>query len=206
VTGIAVKDRFIELRNRFVGPDLPIAFFYTDDESYAKFKPNKVAHCLISYLNSVLEGERVCLDAETIGCAGGRRYLGFSQELRPDFEYFLSYGIPGKVEGERCKKNPELLWEMVKSYQPFQAPAKYAIFKRWEKLEPSDEPVIVIFVAKPDVIAMLFTLASYDHPDLNGVIALFGSCCSSIVYNPLCELKNKNPRAALGMFDISSLP
>lgn len=203
---IAVKDRFVELWNRFVGADLPIVFFYTDDESYAQFKPTKVTHCLIAYLNSVLKGETVCLDAETIGCAGGRRYLGFSQELRPDFEYFLSYGIPGKVEGERYKKSPELVRELVKSYQPLQAPAKYAVFKRWDKLEPSDEPMIVIFVAKPDVVAALFTLANYDHPDLNGVVAPFGSGCSSIVYNPLRELQSENPRAVLGMFDISARP
>ncbi|MCS7186282.1 MAG: DUF169 domain-containing protein, partial [Armatimonadota bacterium] len=137
---------------------------------------------------------------------GGRRYLGFSQELRPDFEHFLSHGIPGKVEGERYKKSPELVRELLKFYQPIQAPAKYAVFKRWDKLEPNDEPMVVIFVEKPDLIAALFTLANYDHPDLNGAIAPFGSGCSSIVYNPLRELQSENPRAVLGMFDISARP
>lgn len=203
---ISVKDKFIGLWGRYVGTNLPIVFFYTDDETYAQFKPKKVTHCLFAYLGSVLKGETVCLDAETIGCGGGRRYLGFSQDLRPDFEYFLSHGIPGKVEGERYKKSPELVRELLKFYQPIQAPAKYAVFKRWDKLEPSDEPMIVIFVEKPDVISALFTLANYDHPDLNGVIAPFGSGCSSIVYNPLRELQNENPRAVLGMFDISARP
>lgn len=94
----------------------------------------------------------------------------------------------------------------MKFYQPFQAPAKYAVFKRWDKLEPSDEPMVVIFVEKPDVIAALFTLANYDHPNLNGAIAPFGSGCSSIVYNPMRELQSENPRAVLGMFDISARP
>lgn len=201
-----VKEKFMELWDRFVGADLPIVFFYTDNESYAQFKPAKVSHCLIAYLASVLKGETICLDSDTIGCAGGRRYLGFSQELRPDFEYFLSHGIPGRVEGERYKKSPELVRQLTQFYQPFQAPAKYAVFKRWDKLEPSEEPMVVIFIAKPDIIAALFTLANFDHPDLNGAIAPFGSGCSSIVYNPLRELKSEHPRAVLGMFDISARP
>lgn len=64
--------------------------------------------------------------------------------------------------------------------------------------------MVVIFMAKPDIIAALFTLANFDHPDLNGAIALFGSGCSSIVYNPLRELQSEHPRAVLGMFDISA--
>lgn len=67
---ISVKDRFIELWERFVGASLPIVFFYTDDESYAQFKPKQVTHCLIAYFGSVLKGETVCLDAETIGALG----------------------------------------------------------------------------------------------------------------------------------------
>ncbi|MFA4043324.1 MAG: hypothetical protein HZRFUVUK_000089 [Candidatus Fervidibacterota bacterium] len=202
----SIKVKFIKLWDRFVGAELPVAFFYTDDESYAPFKPSEITHCLIAYLNLALNGETVCLDAEAIGCAGGRRYLGFSQELPSGFEYFLSHGIPGKLEGERYKKNPQLVRELIKFYEPFYAPAKYAAFKRWDKLEEKEEPTIVIFISKPDVIAMLFTLANYDHPSLDGVIAPFGSGCSSIVYHPLRELKSDQPRAVLGMFDISARP
>lgn len=206
MTSAEVKEKFMELWDRFVGADLPIVFFYTDNESYAQFKPVKVSHCLIAYLASALKGETVCLDSDTIGCAGGRRYLGFSQELHPDFEYFLSHGIPGRVEGERYKKSPELVRQLTQFYRPFQAPAKYAVFKRWDKLEPGEEPMVVIFMAKPDIIAALFTLANFDHPDLNGAIAPFGSGCSSIVYNPLRELQSERPRAVLGMFDIPARP
>ena len=31
-------------------------------------------------------------------------YLGFSEKVRPNFEFFLSCGIQGKFEGERYKK------------------------------------------------------------------------------------------------------
>lgn len=33
--------------------------------------------------------------------------------IRPDFEYFLSCGIPGKMEGEPDKKSPELVKEIM---------------------------------------------------------------------------------------------
>lgn len=41
----------------------------------------------------------------------------------PNFEYFLSCGIPGKLEGERYKKTPELvrswrrsLWKVMETH------------------------------------------------------------------------------------------
>lgn len=204
---LSIKDKFVELWKRFVGTDeLPIVFFYTNDESYARFKPENLIRCVVGYLNIALDGKTVCLDAETIACPGGKRYLGFSQEIRPEFEYFLSHGIPGKLEGERYKKNPELVRELMKHYRPFKAPKKYAVFKRWDKLDERDEPEIVIFLSRPDVIAALFTLANFDHPDMHGVLAPFGSGCASIIYNPYMELESENPRAFLGMFDISARP
>ena len=39
--------------------------------------------------------------------------MGFTQELRPNFEFFLSCGIPGEMEGERYKKSQELVLQTV---------------------------------------------------------------------------------------------
>jgi uncharacterized protein (DUF169 family) len=117
---------------------------------------------VISALSLVRKGKAFCFDAESIACFGGKRYLGFSEEVRPDFDYFLSCGIPGKVEGERYKKTPELVAQSVKLAPRFKAPAKFIVFKRWDSLEKQDEPDVVIFFATPDVISGLFTLARYD--------------------------------------------
>jgi hypothetical protein len=35
--------------------------------------------------------------------------------LRSGFEYFLSYGIPGKMEGERYKKSLDLVIDFLKA-------------------------------------------------------------------------------------------
>ncbi len=77
----------------------------------------------------------------------------------PNFEYFLSCGIPRKLEGERYEKSPEIVRELIKNSPHFNAPARFIIFKRWDMLVGSDEPELVIFFAKPDVLSGLFTLA-----------------------------------------------
>jgi len=77
----------------------------------------------------VLKGKPIALDKDSIGCMGGKRYLGFSKEIMPDFEYFLSYGKEG-LEGERYKKSPETGKEIMKRMPTFEAPAGYIVFKR----------------------------------------------------------------------------
>ena len=110
--------------------------------------------------------------------------LTFAMTEKPDFEYFLSCGIPGKVEGERYKKSPEMVKEIMKQMPEFKAPARYIVFKRWDRLEDSDNPEVVIFFGKADVLSGLFTLANFDEIEPNGVIAPFCSGCASIVYYP----------------------
>ena len=79
-------------------------------------------------------------------------------------------------------------------------------FKRWDMLEESDEPAVVIFFAKADVLSGLFTLANYDEVEENGVITPFGAGCSTIVMYPYLERDADRPRAVLGMFDVSARP
>ena len=48
----------------------------------------------------------------------------------------------------------------MKNNPGISAPAKWLIAKPFEKLEPEDEPEVIIFFASPDVISGLFTLAN----------------------------------------------
>ena len=73
-------------------------------------------------------------------------------------------------------------------------------------MEEEDKPLVAIFFAPPDVLSGLFTLANYDATQPNGVIAPFCAGCGSIVDFPLKELKSTEPRAVLGMFDVSARP
>jgi uncharacterized protein (DUF169 family) len=205
---IAERDNFIsQWKKYFKGAELPVTFYYTDEEGRAEASKHTTAHrCIIGDLLRVRKGQSLYFDMEAVACFGGKRYLGFAQEIRANFDYFLSCGIPGKLEGERYKKSPELVNRAMKAQPPFKAPGRYIVFKRWDQLEESDDPQVVIFFANPDVLAGLFTLANFDEEEPNGVIAPFGSGCASIVYYPYHQIESTRPKAVMGMFDISARP
>jgi uncharacterized protein (DUF169 family) len=202
------RDEFLGKWKRYFGnAELPITFYYTDEEGRAELAKRASGHeCIIDTLSRVRSGESLAFSANSLGCFGARRYLGFTEKMGPDFEYFLSCGIPGKLEGERYKKSPELVRAMLRNAPKFKAPGKYIVFKRWDKLKEIDEPEVVIFFAKFDVLSGLFTLANFDEVDSNGVISPFGSGCNSIVQYPFLEKDKPEPRAILGMFDVSARP
>ncbi|MBI9070793.1 MAG: DUF169 domain-containing protein [Melioribacteraceae bacterium] len=203
-----LKDMFTNLwQNYFSGAELPIVFYYSDEVSENDLSDSKRENrCLIGNLNRVRNGHPFVYNSEVPGCLGGKRYSGFSETLRPNFEHFLSCGIPGKVEGEKYKKTPGLVIEFLKNNPPFKAPKKHLIFKRWDKLTENDDPEVVVFFATPDVLSGLFTLANFDRADSYGVITPMGSGCASIINIPLVESKSENPGAVLGMFDVSARP
>lgn len=197
---------FIEKWTRyFNNADLPITFCYSNDEKDAELMPPaKEWSCLINELKMVRNGRSLCYSANSIGCAGGKRYTGFSRTLRPKFEYFLSCGIEGEMEGERYIKTPEMVREIMKDHKHLDLPGKYLVFKRWDKLTEADNPDAVIFFAKSDVLAGLFTLANFDQTEPNVTFSPFGAGCSSIVYYPYLEKDRGRQRAVIGMFDPSA--
>lgn len=203
-----IKERFNTLWNRyFNGAELPITFYYTDEEGHAELIKSTSGHrCIIGELVKVRKGNSISYNAESVGCFGGKRYLGFNQRIMPDFEYFLSCGIRGRLEGERYKKSPDLVKEGFKYAPPFKASARFGVFKRWDNLERLDNPEVVTFFAKPDILAGLFTLANFDEAEPNGVFAPFGAGCGSIVQYPYLEGKSQHPRGVIGLFDISARP
>jgi hypothetical protein len=198
---------FRQWKHYFAESELPITFYYTnhphpDDMSGSQ----NVDRCLIGNLNRVRQGFPFVYDAQTPGCSGGKRYTGFSHTLRPNFEYFLSCGIPGEMEGERYKRDPQLVQQYLLQHPPFDAPAQFLVFKRWDRLDLEDEPLAVIFFASGDVLSGLFALANYDVAEPDGVITPMGSGCASIIGYPLEQSGFIKPRCVLGMFDVSARP
>ena len=126
------KERFLQNWSRyFPGAELPIGFYYSNTaETKFMAKPPKGHRCIIGDLVKVRNGKTLCFDTHTIGCFGGKRYLGFERKLSPNF----------------------------------------------------------------------------DEPQPNGVIAPFCAGCASIVDYPYKEFKSSEPRAVLGMFDVSARP
>jgi hypothetical protein len=191
----------------FPQAELPLAYYYTKVVRDEDLSASQVVdRCLIGNLKRVRQGFPFVYDVHTPGCSGGKRYTGLNQTLRPKFEYFLSCGIPGELEGERYKHDPQLVEQYLLQHPPFDAPADYLVFKRWDKLSPEDEPQAVIFFATGDVLSGLFALANYDMAEPDGVITPMGAGCASIIGYVLEQAALDKPRCVLGMFDVSARP
>lgn len=206
------RDRFTGLWQKyFPGTGLPVTFELIESgeerEAAERAPAGRNWRCLICDLAKIRRGRSLIFDSGSITCRGGKYYTGYEKERFPDFRYFLSYGKPGVTEGERYKIDPETVDEMMKSDRSIPAGGKEYLFRRWDMLGEKDDPQVVIFFAKGEVLSGLFTLASFDQSDpFGGVICPFGSGCSSIIYYPWFEQQSENPRAVLGMFDPSARP
>jgi uncharacterized protein (DUF169 family) len=203
-----IKKKFLVLwKKYFNDAELPIGFYYTNDEAQAESAvPGETPRCVIGALANVRKGSSLCFNVDSIGCPGGKKYLGFTEGIMPNFEYFLSCGIPGKLEGERYCKSPELVKEIYEQMPAYKAPGRFIVFKRWDIFSDKDEPEVIIFFAEPDVLSGLFTLYRFDEVDRDIVYAPFGSGCSTIVQFPYLEKDKDHPRAVIGMFDPSARP
>jgi uncharacterized protein (DUF169 family) len=205
---IETKDQFIrQWKKYFNNADLPVTFYYTNNPGDAKVMPSTGKwSCLICELQKVRSGQSLAFNSESLKCNGAKRFLGFSDSVHPNFEYFLSCGIENKMKGERYIRTPELVKELMKNQKKLDIQGEYIVFKRWDNLNENDNPEVVIFFAHPDILSGLFTLANYDQSEPNSTITPFGSGCASIVYYPYIEKDAERPRAVIGLFDVSARP
>jgi uncharacterized protein (DUF169 family) len=185
----------------------PLGAYYTNDKPEGVTAKTGIHMCMIGLLqNARKKGKTVYFDKEHFGCPGGAYYMGFLESPMPNIEYFLSCGIPGKMEGERYIKTPELAREFFARRKPRPTPATYCVFKPIEQFQDEIKPEVVIFFAPPDILSGLFTLTNYALESTDAVITPFGSGCSTILTIPLKEAEKEQPHAILGMFDVSARP
>jgi uncharacterized protein (DUF169 family) len=204
---ITIKETFINLWSKyFNNAELPVTFYYTDGDGDSEWaeKP-KGWSCLICEIARVRNGRSIVFNNENIRCGGAKRSLGYTDKMRPGFEYFLSCGNE-TTEGERYLRTPEHVQKFMESQPTIQGSGRNIVFKRWDKLSENDVPEVVIFFAKPDVLSGLFTLANFDQTEPNGTFTPFCAGCGSIVYHPYKESKSERQRAVIGMFDPSARP
>jgi uncharacterized protein (DUF169 family) len=205
---IEIRDHFIkQWKKYFNNADLPITFYYTDNPGESEIVPTTGKwNCIICQLQKVRSGQSLAYAAESVKCGGAKRYLGFADTIRPDFEYFLSCGIENKMEGERYIRTPQLVLDLMKKQKKLSINGKYIVFKRWDKLNENDNPDVTIFFASPDILAGLFTLANFDQSEPDSTITPFAAGCGSLVYFPYNEKDSQRPRAVIGLFDVSARP
>jgi uncharacterized protein (DUF169 family) len=203
-----LRDRFTALWNQyFPGAELPLALEFRKESGDSQKVPAPSGHrCIICQIGRARIGKPLVFDSCSVTCGGGLMYTGFSNKRPPNFRYFLSHGKEGVVEGERYKQTPEMVDAWEKTIPPFSSEGNEMVFTRWDQLTGKDNPEVVIFFARPEVMCGLFTLANFDQGSPDGVICPMGAGCSSIIYYPWLEQQKDDPKVVLGMFDPSARP
>jgi uncharacterized protein (DUF169 family) len=202
-----MKRQIEKFMEAFGMSEYPVLFRYTDDLPKGTLFPREGAWtCLFALLAKTrAQGMPVALSPSHHGCGGAGYYLGFLDTPREGIEYFLSCGIPGKMEGERYVKTPELARARFARMPVRPAAKRYGLFTRADMPHAAEDPEVVVFFASPDLLAGLHFLASFDRED-DAVTAPFSSGCGAIVTLPLLEGDLPDPRAVMGLFDPSARP
>ena len=165
--------------------------------------------CTIPLFIAAARGKTSVFERKTTECAGGKAGLGFGQfpNYPGGIEYFLSVGKKGLFEGEGYKKNPELGEDFVRCLPITDIPYQYVIFKPLSQIDITKEvPELIVFYVNNDQLSALTVLANYDRPGNENVMIPFSSGCQSIFLIPYAESQKENPRAVVGLTDITVRP
>ena len=211
----------------------PVALIWSDErpKDALQFKKGRLG-CVMTLFASAAKGRTVVFDRETFGCWGGGVGLGFGNQYLKvpggieGFYHFLSTGnekwgnnaLTEKIctmvgnhfvnefrHGERYLKSPDVVKAFVDALPITDIPAKYVIFKSLKEVnEEQENPVVIIFLANPDHLSALVVLANYGRKNFESVCIPFAAGCQAIGILPYREIHSENPRAVVGLTDISA--
>ena len=202
----------------------PVAILFSDEKpaETLQFKEGRWG-CVIAMLSAAAKGRTAVFDRKTYGCIGGGTGLGFGNTytgMPGGIEYFLSTGNqefcasevgknivknwPALSHGEAYKQTPAFAKSFADALPYYDVPSEYVIFKPLEQVLPDEQPAVIIFLATPDQISALVTLANYGRHGGDNVIVPWGAGCHSIGIMPLQEGRSEKPRAVIGLTDVSA--
>lgn len=202
-------------------------------ENALQFQEGKWGCVMSLFAACAKNGKCAVFDAQTYGCWGGGVGLGFGNayEHFPGgvgcFTRFLSSGNreweqgrtigeqlearAGKafaeqfLEGERYVKTPELVEEWLERIPMRQIDARYVVFKPLDQVEEENEtPQVIVFSVNPDQLSALVILANYNRAGMENVTIPWAAGCQTVGIIPLHEAEQENPRAVVGLTDISA--
>ncbi len=175
--------------------ELPIVFWYSDTPLA---DTEKINGCFFKGLKTVRDGNPISLNAEVIGCGGGKFYTGFTE---------MPERVPNFVSlKERYKKTPEMVVEFIEQLGVSLTNRKYLNFVRIDRVETFDKVEGILFLATPDILSGLTTWAYFDNNSEDAVTSMFGSGCSAVVTNAVIENSRGGKRTFIGLFDPSVRP
>ena len=210
----------------------PLAIYYAQERpaEAEDFKPL----CSVLLVAQAAKGKTMAMTQGTCGCPGASEGFGLETSLPDNFpggrECFLRFlstgnkdweqgramiqklvegGAPKIMieefsEGEGFVKTPELVAQYLEEIPKIEPEGPYVVIKPLEALAPGEKPKVVTILADPDQLSALVVLANYARPGIDNVRIPFGSGCSSLALHPFYEATQANPRAVVGLTDISA--
>ncbi|MDR0940320.1 MAG: DUF169 domain-containing protein [Mediterranea sp.] len=175
--------------------ELPIAFWYSDTLEYPT---EKVNGCFFKAMGKVRAGGGISLNADVIGCGGGKLYTGFA-----DMNEFIPNFVSRK---EKYKQTPQMVRDYVEQIGTSRTDKRYLHFARVDGLSSFERVEGMLFLVNPDVLSGLATWTFYDTNSPDAMVTPFGSGCSSIVTTTALENRQGGKRTFLGLFDPSVRP
>lgn len=166
-------------------------------------------NCTIPLFIAAAKGRISVFERKTTVCSGGKVGLGFGQfpNYPNGIEYFLTVGKEGKFEGEGYMKNSELGDDFVKCLPITDIPYEYVIFKPLSQVDITKEkPEIIVFYVNTNQLSALTVLANYYRAGNENVMIPFASGCQSIFLLPYAQSQKENPKAVVGLTDITVRP
>ena len=144
------------------------------------------------------------ISAEESGCVGGAFYTGVLKPYAEFIPYYVSTGNPNMhMHGERYMSSPEVMRNFLNEVEPPKASAKYCVVKPLSAFG-GDEPDVIIFFARPEVMCGLYTLVSFATGDPHAVVSPFGAGCTNICAWPYYYIARGEDKAVIGGFDPSA--
>ena len=114
--------------------ELPLVFWYSDEQ---KGETEKINGCFFKGMRTVRDGGIISLNAENIGCGGGKFYTGFT-EMPERVPTFVSLK-------EKYKQTPEMVIDFIQQIGVPRTENKYLHFARIDKVESLEEIEGVVF-------------------------------------------------------------
>lgn len=189
--------------------------------------------CVMWLAVQAAKGKPAVADKKTFGCFGGGVGLGFGNQYKnfpggeEGFCHFLSSGNAGRkggieiaekikpfmtkesyenfLNGERYIKSPDKVEKFIQALPLTDIPSNYVVFKPLSDVNViKEKPQTVIFFVNPDQLSALTVLANYGRGDNENVIIPFAAGCQTIGIYPYREAQSRNPRAVVGLTDLSA--
>jgi len=212
----------------------PVALIWSDEkpEAARQFQEGKWG-CVMWLMANAAKGKSSVCDIKTFGCFGAGVGLGFGNQYKnfpggeDGFCHFLSSGNASReggmavaeqikpfmrpeaydnfLYGERYIKTPKLVEQFIECLPMMEITTKYIVLKPIRDVNLSiEKPQTVIFFVNPDQLSALTVLANYGRGSNENVIIPYAAGCQTIGIYPYREAISDNPRAVVGLTDISA--